>query len=310
MFPQRNRPKENARWRGKVLQISPKGVVTPFAHEFRYPMGLAIDANDNVFATDNQGVQNCFNEINHLVRGRRYGVPSRHEEKHEGKAYQPAIQVPHPLTRSVNGLFMLDKRFPDSSLVGHGVGCEYNGRFLIRFSYHDVGGALQGATYYLTKPSFKDTNANFLGPLCGAVAPNGDVYIGSIHDSGWLGGQNTGSIVRLRRNGDLPNGIREIRAVAGGFDIEFFKPVQANTASAATTYSISGYTRVFQGSYTSPDSGRHRVEVLSAKLSSDSRTVRLNVKELREGYVYEISVKSNTGLWPETGHYTMLTVPK
>ncbi|GIT28196.1 MAG: hypothetical protein Ct9H300mP1_02420 [Planctomycetaceae bacterium] len=85
-YSQKNRSEKTSRWRGKVLRISRGGRVEPVGHAFRYPTGLAIDAAGRIYVSDNQGVQNTFNEINHLVPGRNYGVPSRFEEKHESAA--------------------------------------------------------------------------------------------------------------------------------------------------------------------------------------------------------------------------------
>lgn len=313
-YAQKGRPREQCRWRGKVLRVSPDGRITPVAHAFRYPTGLAITSNDEIFVTDNQGVQNCFNEINYIEDGRHYGVPSLYEDDADAPPMRAAVQVPHPWTRSVNGLFMLPDQFPVSELGGHGVGCEYNSRLLVRFTHHRVGDSVQGAVYYLTLPAFKNEEQNFLGPICGAVSPRGEIYIGSIHDSGWLGGLNTGSIVRLTPNGRLPNGIRELRAVPGGFELEFMAPIDKSAASDVSNYSISGYTRVWEGGYATPDSGRYRVNVKSVEVSPDGRTATLRVDELRENYVYEVSCgdvgkAANIELWPDTGHYTMNRVP-
>jgi hypothetical protein len=203
-YNQRKRPREHALWRGKVLRISPRGAVTPVGHEFRYPTGLAIDDRGRIFVSDNQGEQNAFNEINHLVEAGHYGVPARFEEEAKVSSLPPAIQIPHPWTRSVNGLFFLTDK-SGAGLAGQGIGCEYDSRFLVRYTVQDVDGVLQGAVYHFSRPGAGTGKDNFLGPLCGAIAPNGDIYVGSIWDSGWQGGQNTGDIVRLRPNGKLPN---------------------------------------------------------------------------------------------------------
>ncbi len=151
----------------------------------------------------------------------------------------PAIQIPHPWTRSVNGICFLPRSLPGNarfgSLAGQGIGCEYNGRFLVRFTLQEVDGTVQGAVYPFSRPTDEDSPSvsdarspdsdahGFIGPLCCAVSPGGDLFIGGIQDSGWLGGANVGEIVRLRPNGRTSNGIREIRATPHGFEIHIFR---------------------------------------------------------------------------------------
>ena len=312
-YAQRTRPREQARWRGKVLKIhSDGGRITPFSHAFRYPTGIAIDGKGRLFATDNQGVQNTFNELNHLRQDAHFGVPKRYEEDLKVDAQPPAVQIPHPWTRSINGIAVLPDDFPIKEFAGHMIGAEYNGKHLIRFTYHEVDGQLQGATYFFTKPEFPDADANFLGPICVTVGPNGEIYVGSIHDSGWLGGLNTGSIVKLTANGKLPAGIREIRATPTGFLMTFTRPVNTTEAAKPDSYSISGYTRVWQGSYATPDSGRYQPTIESVAVSEDGLSAVLNVAPLKTGFVYEINCSLQVGgelLWPATGHYTLHRIP-
>jgi hypothetical protein len=354
-YTDKNRPRDRSRWRGKVLKqiLDSRGYPKegpyslgphPIGHAFRYPTGIAINERDEVFVSDQQGVQNCFNEINYLVEGAHYGVPSTHEEDKGAPETKAAIQIPHPWTRSVNGLCFLtgNEGYPD--LKGHGIGCEYNGRFLIRFTTQRVGDVMQGAVYPFSltdkelvrglnstatplgatnaievsggKPaaSRQRTVPNFEGPLCCGVSPKGEIYIGSIADSGWAGGQNTGSIVKLKGNGQRPNGIREIRTTRDGFDIDFFAPVDRARASNGENYSISGYTRVWGGAYATPDSDRHRCKVLAVELSDDSKTAKLKVDSRKSpNYVYDISCRdvadSDKPFWPGYGFFTLHRIP-
>jgi mono/diheme cytochrome c family protein/glucose/arabinose dehydrogenase len=307
------REPERAKWRGKVLRVDKQGHVTPLGHGFRYPTGMAITPDDEVFVSDNQGVQNTFNEINHLVEGASYGVPSLHEENPDAPVTLPAIQVPHPWTRSVNGIFFLPRDSHTGPFAGHGIGCEYDSRFLVRFTLERVGQTFQGAVYPFSRPTAPAARESFLGTLCGAVSPQGDIYIGSIHDSGWLGGLNVGDIVRLRQNGAVPVGIREIRASAGRFTIAFTAPIEKAAAARRENYEISGYTRKWLGSYSTPDSGRHKLEIESVAVSADGRSVVLHTPRQQEGHVYEITCgkigPEGSSLWPSVGHYTLNKIP-
>ena len=307
-YAQPERDRATTKWRGAVLRVDPQGKITPMGFGFRYPTGLAITPDDQVFVSDNQGVQNTFNEINHLVDGAHYGVPALADDPKAEPVLPPAIQVPHPWTRSVNGLFFLPR--DGSHFAGHGIGCEYDTRFLIRFSLQKVGDVYQGATYAFSHtPPAEDETQGFLGTLVGGVSPKGDIYIGSIYDSGWLGGPNVGDLVRLRRAGELPLGIREARIWKQGFELDFTGAVDATAAVKPENYTISAYTRKWSGAYTTPDTGRHTVTVKAAKLAKDGRGVQLTVDTLQPGYVYEITPRNLANLFPDTAHYTVNRVP-
>ncbi len=314
-YSQPGRPKEVSRWRGKILKVSPTGEVQSFAHAFRYPTGLAIDSKGRIFASDNQGEQNCFNEINHIREGQRYGVESLHERQPPLDPGQPpAMQVPHPWTRSVNGLAIMPDNLtgPAAAWAGHGIGAEYNTRFLVRFTYHEVDGVVQGAVFPFSKPNFADAEKSFLGPISVIVSPTGEIYVGSIHDSGWLGGLNVGSIVKLKAT-SVPDGLKDIRAASDGFELSFFNPIDSTRGRDPKSYSISGYARVWQGSYETPDSGRYQPPIEDVTISTDGLTARLKVDRLKTGFVYEINcpnVFGKSDAWPTTGTYTLHRMPK
>ena len=314
-YSQNKRPADNDRWRGTILKIDSNGTVSPVATAFRFPMGLAFDRNQNLFATDNQGVQNTFNEINHVIIGKHYGVPSRHEEATDMPPETPAVMVPHPWTRSVNSILFLPDDFANPDLAGHGIGCEYDTRCLIRFTIQEVEGVQQGACYRLSQPDLPGGGGNFVGPVASAIGPDGALYIGSIWDSGWQGGSNTGSIERLVPDQMMPNGIREIRATATGFDVVFFRPFKnAALLTDIANWSIQGYTRHWSGSYATPDSERYTIVPENITLSADGKTAMINAKPIKAGFLYEIGindvVSTAESLWPAEGFYSMKVVPK
>ena len=304
-YSQPDRDRDHAKWRGKVLQVDQRGNVHPIAHELRYPIGLAFDAEDQLFTSDQQGVQNTFNEINHIQLGHRYGVPGQLDGEGDLPSATPAaVQIPHPFTRSVNGIFFLPATL-DSPFAGHGIGCEYNGKFLIRFTSHKVNGKLQGAVYPFTNNQFKDTSETFLGPICGSVSPDGKIYIGSIHDSGWLGGLNTGEIVQLKPQGKLPNGILEVRGSKTGFTIEFIHPLPADQQFGQENLSITGYTRVWKGTYGTENSGTYTPQINRVQISANRKVATVDVSGLKREFVYELNLQNLGQIFPSFAAYSM-----
>ncbi len=79
--------------------------------------------------------------------------------------------------------------------AGHGLGCEYDLKALIRFSLQKVGDTYQGATYPFTRSmqSYDRSRRSqtepqgLMGTMTAAFSPAGDLYVGTFLDSGWLG---------------------------------------------------------------------------------------------------------------------------
>ncbi len=332
---QDERTEAAAKWRGHALMLLPSDrlprttnipgpsrefTIVSLAAGLRFPMGLARRQDGQLFATDNQGNYNPFNELNHIQRGKRYGFINKLENKNgfSPRFESPAIELPHPWTRSVNGICWLET--PESSaepnrfgaFEGHLLGCEMNGRSLIRMSLQKVAGQYQGAAYNFSLPGL-DPSKTFEGPIVCEIAPDGDIYVGNLQDSGWGGGQNTGSIVRLRPTDELPLGIAEVRANATGFDIDFTQPVERQKAEKAK-FLIRSYRRISTPAYGGNDQDEKLEKVAKTQISKNRRSLSLRLSdELREGYVYEINIpaigKSETKLFPAQAHYTMRAVP-
>lgn len=328
---QDDRSQAAALLRGQALKLIPSSSpgatrsyrVESLAAGLRFPMGLALSSSGELFATDNQGNYNPFNELNHLQFGKRYGFINKLEAK-PGFAPEfesPAVNLPHPWTRSVNGLCFLDtpqtqkakgKHNLFGAFEGDLIGCEYNGLSLIRMSLQEVNCQYQGAAYMFSRPPGPD-EATFEGPVTCAVSPDGALFIGSIHDSGWGGGQNTGSIVRLKAEEVQPLGIDEVRATATGFEIKFTQPVDAERATQAANYSIRSYRRISTPAYGGDDQDDRNEPIRGLAISTDLKSVTLEMNELRSGCVYEINVGSvgagGTPLFPSQAHYNMRAVP-
>ncbi len=309
---QDNRSEAAAHLRGRALKLTPREPtqddprrfsLVEFCAGLRFPQGLVLSPRGRLFATDNQGNYNPFNELNHLEPGTRYGFINSLEAKRglNPPARSAAIEIPHPWTRSVNGICYSSPPFVD-----HLIGCEYDTRRLVRMSLERVAGEYQGAVYPFSRDPVGH-EPTFEGPLSCRVSPQGDLYIGNIRDSGWGAGSNTGSIVRLRYRGEPAPGIYEVRAARDGFTIVFTTPIDRVEAVNPTNYSTVSYRRISTPAYGGEDVDR-RAETITAVKVYDSRTVKLTLDDLREGFVYEFHLRNLAGgeeFFPAEAYYTL-----
>lgn len=325
-----------AEFRGTVLKLNPKSetrgngqryTIEALSTGHRFPMGLAVNRDGDLFVTDNQGNYNPFNELNHVRKGAFFGFVNAIDKKNKNykppATTEPAINIPHPWTRSVNGICFLytpEKLKKETGkdafgpLEGQLVGCEYDTRRLIRMSLQKIGETYQGCAYPLSKePSSPEKG--FLGPIVCAVSPRGELYVGSIRESGWGAGNNVGEIVKIKFEPEnLPCGIAEVKAVKGGFTVDFLKEVDAKKAADIANYSISSYRRISTSAYGGPDVDRRIEKIDAVELSADRKRVTVKLPEQRTGgFVYEFHLKNlatgDAEFFPAEAYFTLHRVP-
>jgi hypothetical protein len=325
---QDERPPAAAQWRGRLLRLTPRPEteasnqpmhVQVVSAGHRFPMGLVLCDDGSLLVTDNQGNFNPFNELNHVRPGRHYGFFNRWELDRgiQHDSWPPAVSLPHPWTRSVNGIAWLKPPSPAHESGSRGklfgpwagqlVGCEYDTRRLVRMSVETVGGELQGAAYPMSEPQAPPATG-FLGPLCCAVSPAGELYVGGIRDSGWGGGNNVGELVRLEWDPDgIPDGIAEMTIVDRGFRCRFNRPIAADWISNVATYGIESFYRRATPAYGGDDQDRRQEPVERVVVEDGRSTVRLELPELEAGRVYEIRVLAppQVRFFPAEAYYTV-----
>lgn len=187
-----------------------------------------------------------------------------------------------------------------------------NARSLIRMSLQKVGETYQGAAYPFSR-TVLDGEPTFEGPIVCEISPSGDIYVGNLKDSGWGGGHNTGSIVRLKPTGRYPLGIAEVRATPSGFEVDFTQAIDAGKGSDPKNYLLRSYQRLSTPAYGGDDQAERTDTVQDVVLSEDRRSVALRVEDLREGFVYELNVAAvgatDQAIFPSQAHYTLRHIP-
>ncbi len=317
--------------RGQLLKLVPRTAnqtefdIEVISSGHRFPMGLARSREGELFVTDNQGNYNPFNELNHVRKGAHFGFINANEKERGYKPPRydkPAIDIPHPWTRSVNGICFLDtpqalreqgKTAVFGRLEGHLIGCEYDSRQLIRMTLQKVGDTYQGAAYPLSIAP-ENVEDGLLGPIVCAVSPRGELYVGNIRDSGWGAGNNVGDIVQIKIEPDkLPCGIAEVRATQDGFTLDFFRPVDRTKAADSANYSLASYRREPTPSYGGPNLDRRIEKIDAIEVSPDAKRVTLRLAALRAGFLYEFQLKplvrGKEMFHPAEAHYTLNTIP-
>ncbi|MDA1179842.1 MAG: hypothetical protein O2931_13715 [Planctomycetota bacterium] len=310
-----------ARWRGCVLRLMPRVPTVANPREFqveevsrghRYAMGIARRADGAIFVTDNEGDSNSFNELNHVRDGRNFGFVNYIDRNSPPPTvHVPSINIPHPWTRSVNGISFLigSAEHAFGPLSGQIVGCEYDLQGLVRMSLQEVDGEVQGAVYPLTRP-VGTQGSPLLGAVSCGVSPQGDVYVGSFRESGWGAGTNVGEILRFRWSPeDLLPGIAHIAARHDGFEITWTKPVPATWAGSPMSYRVESFSREVHPR----DNTTRRLEPIERVIvSPDENSARLLLRAMRPGNVFAfqlMSIPEGFDLFPTEAYYTLNKVP-
>jgi hypothetical protein len=113
----------------------------------------------------------------------------------------------------------------------------------------------------------------------------------------------------------MPFEMLTMRARPDGFELTSTEPVDAESAGKIDSYSMSGYTYIFQADYGSPEVDFTEPKVTSVDVSDDRLRVRLHVDGLKAGNIHELhaaGVRSASGatLLHAEAYYTLNRIPK
>jgi len=264
---------------GSVCRISKDGSkLEILATGLRAPNGLGISPKGEIFCTDNQGnwVPEC--PINLIRPGGFYGFVGQNQKPQERE--KPLTWIPMTVDKSSGGIsWVPDDRWGplQGQMILNSYDCSVS--LVLR---EKVGDEEQGG---VVRFPFKFPS----GVMRGRFNPvDGQHYVAGLR--GWSSGAAKDcAFQRVRYTGKTVCLPVAVTTKKGGMDVTFTSALDPASASDVENVGALGFNVVRTGSYGSPEfslkdpkkPGRDPIEIKSAKLSADGKTLSLEIPDLR-----------------------------
>jgi len=294
-------------YRGWCVRVKPDGSTVPTTSGIRSPGGIGANVVGDIFYTDNQGPWNGTCHLKHLIPGKFVGHPAGFEWYKQAEEFiGPAPREPESNTRTLDQAKLIPEfeapaiMFPYNKMgkSASGVTCDTsNGKFgpfenqlfvsdqsastVMRVYLEKVNGHYQGALFPFRK-GFSSGN------VATEITTDGSLIVGGTNRGWGCVGPKPFSLERVNWTGKVPFEIQAMRAIKGGFELQFTKPVDPQTAGDVDSYQLGTYTYIYQSSYGSPEVDHTTPAILSATVSSDRMYVNLQISGLQRGHVHEL----------------------
>ncbi|MFE5514833.1 lectin [Streptomyces sp. NPDC056529] len=296
--------------RGTTIKVNRQtGEVTYVAGGLRTPNGIGWGPEGGIFVTDNQGGWLPSSKLVHIKQDRFFNHYMNPAGPFDSRPVtKPVLWLPqNEIGNSPSTpLQLTDGPFAGQMLFGD---VTYGG--VQRGFLEKVGGEYQGAVFRLTQ-------GLEAGVTRISVGPDGALYAGGLGAGGNWGqeGKLAFGLQKLSPNGADAFDIRAMRAVPGGFALEYTQPLSTQTATdLAKRYKIKQWRYAPTADYGGPKIGEETLTAQSATLSADRKTVTLAVPGLKADRVVHIRsprpFSSSTGesLWSTEAWYTLNRLP-
>ena len=272
---------------GTVLKVSRDGLKTEIvAHGFRAINGLCVDDDGTCIVTDQEGHWTPGNRIERLRPGKFYGYMWAYDHPESGAddaMEQPMVWIVPQMDRSPAEIV----RIPSGAwgaLQGSLLDVSYGTGQIFLVPYEPAGAELQGGVVALPLPLFPT------GIMRGRFNPqDGQLYTCGLF--GWAGNRTAdGGFFRVRYTGKpgyLPLGIH---ATTNGVQLTFTDALDSATAENPKNYAVTTWGLHRTENYGSPRTGEKTLQLKSARLLPDGKTVALEIPEIQPTWCMEIKV--------------------
>ncbi len=324
---------DDSPFRGWCMRVSEEGDCIATCSGIRSPGGIGMNADGDMFYTDNQGPWNGTCGLKHLRPGSFQGNPSGNkyysltDEIGDRPAEPKSGSRIVPETKSVPELEPTAIMFPYKKMgqSASGIACDLSGgKFgpfekqlfvcdqtqstVMRVFLEKVNGHYQGACFPF-KSGFGSGNVAVI------ISDEGQMFVGGTNRGWGSTGRKPYALERLDWTGKVPFEVHEMRAKPDGFELTFTDSVDPLSAATAGSYELSTYTYIYQSSYGSPEVDHTKPTFKSVRVGADGKSVRLVVDGLQAGHVHELhldGIRSSSGakLLHPIGYYTLNYIPK
>lgn len=263
---------------GTVLKVSPDGRKTEIvAHGFRAINGMCVDDDDTCIVTDQEGHWTPGNRIEKLRPGRFYGYMWAYDHPDsaaDDAMEQPMVWIVPPMDRSPAEIV----RIPFGrwgALQGSLLNLSYGTGQIFLVPNETVGQDLQGGVVALPLPLFPT------GTMRGRFHPqDGQLYTCGLF--GWAGNRTAdGGFFRVRYTGKPYHLPISIHATPQGVQLTFTEALDVASVQAASNYSVKSWGLTRAERYGSPNLGEKTLQVKSARLLPDGKTISLEIPEIQ-----------------------------
>ena len=178
-----------------------------------------------------------------------------------------------------------------------------------RVSMEKINGEYQGASFAF-RSGFNS------GVVRLVWAKDGSLFVGETRRGWGSSGDANEGLERLVWNNGIPFEMKAVRAMPDGFEIEFTKAADPETAGDLASYSVESFIYKYHPVYGSPPVNTEKCNVRGIKLSEDGMKARIIVENLRPAYIHNITLEgvrekelSHPLLHP-TAYYTLNNIPE
>jgi hypothetical protein len=264
----------------------------------RTPNGIGVGPNDEITVSDNQGNWTPANRLNWVKPGGFYGYvgdptldPEQAKKPHRTDYDPPLCWMPQNCDNSPGSEVWVtsDKWGP---FKGHMLHTSYGKATLLAVMFEEVDGVMQGGVVKFPLNFATGIMRARFNPV------DGQLYVCGL--KGWqTDGPQDGGVYRVRYTGkaaDMPCGLHARR---NGLEIGFTDPVDPKTAGDEQSYGVEQWNYQWTARYGSPDfsvidptkKGHDEVEVKSARVLADGKTVFLEMPGIRPVMQMHVDVK-------------------